>query len=145
MRYNTQCKYIMETKNTTITKVCGVTNNEYNVTVPTPDYLKWKNGELIQNVFPDMDCNEREFLISGFTPDEWDDMFPEDELDFTDPAGGSGSHSLSNSLIKIMKDIVNKIISKPFILNFNITLEKDLDIKFEIGIVWVVIFLICLL
>ena len=82
MKYNTQSKYKMDTVNTTISKMCGVTNKEYSVTVPTADYLLWKNGELIQRVFPEMEIETREFLISGFTPDEWTDLFAEDTLDF---------------------------------------------------------------
>ena len=33
---------------------------------------RWQNGELIQNVFPHLTPSEREFLISGVTPEEWD-------------------------------------------------------------------------
>tara|TARA_R100001126_G_C4844936_1_gene158907 strand:- start:360 stop:554 length:195 start_codon:yes stop_codon:yes gene_type:complete len=33
---------------------------------------RWQNGELIQNVFPHLSPSEREFLISGVTPEEWD-------------------------------------------------------------------------
>ena len=28
-------------------------------------------GLLVQNVFPNLDAGQREFLISGITPDEW--------------------------------------------------------------------------
>jgi len=34
-----------------------------------------RNGELAQNVWPNMDYREREFLISGLTPEEWDALF----------------------------------------------------------------------
>ena len=30
---------------------------------------------LIQDIFPNLNSNEREFLISGATPEEWEDMF----------------------------------------------------------------------
>lgn len=33
---------------------------------------RWRSGELIQNVFPDLSTDEREFLISGLLPDEWE-------------------------------------------------------------------------
>tara|TARA_R100000700_G_scaffold41284_1_gene61357 strand:+ start:12333 stop:12527 length:195 start_codon:yes stop_codon:yes gene_type:complete len=33
---------------------------------------RWQDGELIQNVFPHLSPSEREFLISGVTPEEWD-------------------------------------------------------------------------
>jgi hypothetical protein len=35
--------------------------------------------ELIQNIFPNLTTDEREFLMSGATPDEWDATFPEEE------------------------------------------------------------------
>ena len=39
----------------------------------------WKNtGAYVQDVFPMLDEDQREFLISGVTPDEWAECFPED-------------------------------------------------------------------
>jgi hypothetical protein len=35
--------------------------------------------ELIQNIVPHLSPDEREFLKSGITPQEWDGMFGEDE------------------------------------------------------------------
>ena len=35
----------------------------------------WKRGELIQNAFPTLSADVREFIMSGITPQEWDDMF----------------------------------------------------------------------
>ena len=34
-----------------------------------------QNGEYAQNVFPTLSAEEREFLISGITPKEWNDLF----------------------------------------------------------------------
>lgn len=34
---------------------------------------------LIQNVFPELSREDREFLISGITPEEWDAAFSEEE------------------------------------------------------------------
>lgn len=34
-----------------------------------------QNGELVQDVFPNLSVEEREFLISGITPNEWKEMF----------------------------------------------------------------------
>ena len=34
-----------------------------------------QNGELVQDVFPNLSAEEREFLISGITPNEWNEMF----------------------------------------------------------------------
>ena len=35
---------------------------------------RWRAGELIQNVMPHLTSEEREFLISGSMPDEWDEV-----------------------------------------------------------------------
>ena len=35
----------------------------------------WQNGEIIQNVMPNLSRDEREFLISGSTPEEWQSIF----------------------------------------------------------------------
>ena len=38
---------------------------------------KWNEGtnELARDFFPELNSDEREFLISGIPPEEWDDMF----------------------------------------------------------------------
>ena len=41
----------------------------------------WASGELIQNAFPDLSPDDREFLKTGITPDEWEQMFAEDVED----------------------------------------------------------------
>ena len=42
----------------------------------TPEQLKrWQSGELIQNVCPNLSDDDREFLISGSTKEEWDHFF----------------------------------------------------------------------
>lgn len=39
----------------------------------------WEAGALIQNVMPTLSPDDREFLKTGITPDEWDEMFPPEE------------------------------------------------------------------
>ena len=34
---------------------------------------------LIQNIFPNLNSSEREFIKSGITPKEWEDTFGSDE------------------------------------------------------------------
>ena len=38
----------------------------------------WVGGELIQNAIPQLDAAQREFLISGSTSEEWDEVFGDD-------------------------------------------------------------------
>ena len=46
----------------------------------TGDQLdRWTGGELIQNVFPDLSVDQREFLMTGITPEEWTQTFGEEE------------------------------------------------------------------
>jgi len=37
---------------------------------------KIEAGKAIQDVFPDLNKEQREFLISGATPEDWNRMFP---------------------------------------------------------------------
>lgn len=42
------------------------------------DYTR--SDQLIQHAFPHLSKDEREFLISGITPYEWERVFGEDDL-----------------------------------------------------------------
>lgn len=39
----------------------------------------WKAGKMIQDAFPMLTADEREFVKTGITPAEWDTLFGEDE------------------------------------------------------------------
>ena len=39
----------------------------------------WKDGALIQNAMPNLTANQREFIMTGITPSEWEDTFSESE------------------------------------------------------------------
>lgn len=42
----------------------------------------YRNGALIQVAFPDLTADQREFILTGITKDEWDTLFEEtDEFD----------------------------------------------------------------
>jgi|TARA_Y100000310_G_scaffold11010_1_gene11649 hypothetical protein len=58
-------------------KRCGVTGEMFVITIDFSDYKRWERGmELIQDILPNLDKAEREFLISGTTPEEFAEMFP---------------------------------------------------------------------
>lgn len=42
-------------------------------------YLNWQGGELIQKALAHLTADEREFLMTGITPEEWDEAFGEEE------------------------------------------------------------------
>jgi hypothetical protein len=44
-------------------------------------YLRWQNGEMIDQVFTDFTPAQREVMISGTHPYCWDKMHPEGEDD----------------------------------------------------------------
>ena len=57
----------------TRTKEFDVTEEQYNA---------WRDGALIQNVMPHLSYDEREFLISGATAEEWEAFLsPSDDED----------------------------------------------------------------
>lgn len=37
--------------------------------------------EHMQNIFPQLNADQREFLMTGCTPEEWNEMFPADDED----------------------------------------------------------------
>ena len=39
----------------------------------------WENGRLIQDVMPHLTADEREFIITGITPEEFTSLFPKEE------------------------------------------------------------------
>jgi|TARA_R110002020_G_C16209985_1_gene766920 hypothetical protein len=40
---------------------------------------RWVAGELVQDVMPNLTPEEREFIMTGITPEEWDESFLVDE------------------------------------------------------------------
>lgn len=41
----------------------------------TADQLaRWQGGELIQNVMPHLSVSDREFIVTGTTDDEWEQL-----------------------------------------------------------------------
>lgn len=61
-----------------ITKKSPVTGAENTREIPcTEEQLAaWKSGVLIQHAMPDVSAEDREFLISGCTPEDWAKLFP---------------------------------------------------------------------
>ena len=71
--------------NTIITRRSPFTGKVHQMEIPlTPkEYGKcatlWQTGMLIQDAFPMLSADEREFIKTGITPQEWDSMFGDDE------------------------------------------------------------------
>jgi hypothetical protein len=60
-----------------ITRKSAITGVEHSMNLPvTEEQLKnWNNGMLAQNAFPDLTSDEREFIITGITQEEWEQAF----------------------------------------------------------------------
>lgn len=61
-----------------ISRLTGtVREREINVTQEQLD--AWNGGQLIQNAMPDLTPDEREFIMTGVTSEEWEEEFKEVE------------------------------------------------------------------
>lgn len=51
-------------------------------------FQQFQRGQLIQNAFPELDDSDREFLLTGMSDGEWDQMHePREEEDYSDVEG----------------------------------------------------------
>lgn len=64
----------------TISVICPFCHAESFITVRYEDYLRWNDGELVQNAFPYLSAEEREALITGLCIDCQGRLFCEPEL-----------------------------------------------------------------
>jgi hypothetical protein len=62
----------------TFTGPCMVTGKLYSVTVPIIGIRAYNEGEMIQTAFPSVSVDDREFLISGYSPEGWKKIFGEE-------------------------------------------------------------------
>jgi hypothetical protein len=54
--------------------------NKVIIRLTQEQYDNWRNKRmLIQDALPHLDEDEREFLMTGYTPDDWEEMYSEDE------------------------------------------------------------------
>jgi hypothetical protein len=59
----------------TIAGPCAVTGAEYQATYPAAGIRAWLDGAFIQDALPHTPAGDREFLLSGVSPDGWDHLF----------------------------------------------------------------------
>lgn len=53
--------------------------NKMDLDITQEQIDKYSAGALVQDAFPNLNADEREFLISGATPEEWDEFMDEPE------------------------------------------------------------------
>jgi hypothetical protein len=61
-----------------ITKKSQITGIEHKMDIPMTEkqFIEWfelANPRLVQDIFPELSAEQREFLVSGITPEEWDE------------------------------------------------------------------------
>lgn len=52
----------------------GATSSK-DIDITEEQLAAWQQGELIQNVAPHLSDHDREFIMTGITPEEWDAVF----------------------------------------------------------------------
>lgn len=66
----------LDAYNTVISRTCSVTNEQVEVNVSRAEWERIIAGtEPMQNIVPHLSIGERELIISGYTPKEWEAMF----------------------------------------------------------------------
>ena len=53
--------------------------NEQDINITFDQYESWANGMLIQDAMPNITADEREFIVSGCTPEDFAFLFPEED------------------------------------------------------------------
>ena len=53
--------------------------NTLNLDITIDQFNDWQSGTLIQQAMPNLSAEEREFLISGLLPGDYDKLFKNDE------------------------------------------------------------------
>lgn len=73
---NVKCEEKFEPEHCYVfTGKCITTGEEQTVAVRAPDLYKYNQGELMQNCFPYLHADDREWLISGLSGKGWDKLF----------------------------------------------------------------------
>ena len=68
-----------------ITKISQLSGKENTMNIEVTQYEmirienRYNSKELIQNIVPHLTMEEREFLMTGITSEEWDNTFGEEE------------------------------------------------------------------
>jgi hypothetical protein len=69
-----------------ITKKSQLTGEEHSMNLDVSQdqmrrfHTRKETGEYVQTIFPNLNPEEREFLLTGITPDEWNDFVVDGEI-----------------------------------------------------------------
>lgn len=73
------------------TKASGLTGkvSTRTITFDPDDFMAWEQGTNIQDAMPYLSADDREFMMTGITPEEWTDTF-----------GDEGSEAKPNVMLR---------------------------------------------
>lgn len=66
----TDVSYVRHEQEVTKSGVCSVSGKPYQVTVLYKRLLEWLSGIPPAEAFPDLDDDQRDFIVTGWTPAE---------------------------------------------------------------------------
>lgn len=82
MRYaDAKCTYVEEHTPAHVyvfTGPCVVTRKPHSVRVPADGLFAYRQGAKIQDAFPGLSADDREFLMSGIGPGAWETAVPDE-------------------------------------------------------------------
>jgi len=55
--------------------------NSIDLPITEEQIVRFESGELIQRAFPQLTAEQREFILTGITPEEWKVAFPDEDED----------------------------------------------------------------
>ena len=58
---------------------CIQTGKAYSVTIPAQELYAYRRGAMIQDAMPSVKAEDREFLMSGYSPEGWKEIFSNEE------------------------------------------------------------------
>lgn len=66
-----------------VTRTSAFSGKIHTMRIPATkeQFDKWHKGGLIQECFPWASADQREFILTGFTPEEWDAAFKDEDED----------------------------------------------------------------
>lgn len=53
--------------------------HEMDLPITQDQITNYVSGAFVQDAFPQLNAGEREFIVTGITPEEWAEVFGEDE------------------------------------------------------------------
>ena len=59
-------------------RLSGITRTK-DIDCTEEQYIDWLSGAYIQDAMPHLSADDREFLLTGITKEEWDSMFNEED------------------------------------------------------------------